>query len=164
MISLHSSASFPTAKKKERKNREIDLERPEVVIELTGCCPSFLFHLMAESSWPVSKVTREHLQNLLSEGYMTAVEFATCLVPVDPVSPAPMKGYVVVCAVFYERGFGVPLHQFLCSLLQSYVLELHHLTPSGILHMASFVTLCEAYIGIEPPLNLWSHFFRSRLR
>jgi hypothetical protein len=38
-------------------------------------------------------------------------------------------------------------------------LELHHLTPSEILHMAAFVTLCEAYIGIEPSLNLWSHFF-----
>jgi hypothetical protein len=25
--------------------------------------------------------------------------------------------------------------------------------------MAAFVTLCEAYIGIEPSLNLWSHFF-----
>jgi hypothetical protein len=29
--------------------------------------------------------------------------------------------------------------------------------------MAAFVTLCEAYIGIEPPLNLWSHFFRAQL-
>jgi hypothetical protein len=26
------------------------------------------------------------------------------------------------------------------------------------------VTLCEAYIGIELPLNLWSHLFRARLR
>jgi hypothetical protein len=30
--------------------------------------------------------------------------------------------------------------------------------------MVAFMTLCEAYIGIEPPLNLWSHFFRARLR
>jgi hypothetical protein len=30
--------------------------------------------------------------------------------------------------------------------------------------MAAFVTLCEAYIGVEPPLNLWSHFFRAWLR
>jgi hypothetical protein len=31
------------------------------------------------------------------------------------------------------------------------------------MHMAAFVTLCEAYIGIEPPLNLWSHLFRAWL-
>jgi hypothetical protein len=30
--------------------------------------------------------------------------------------------------------------------------------------MAAFVTLCEAYIGIESPLNLWSHFFWARLQ
>jgi hypothetical protein len=58
----------------------------------------------------------------------------------------------------------VPSHRFLHSLLQSYGLELHHLTPSGILHMVAFVTLCKAYIGIEPHLNLQSHFFRAQLR
>jgi hypothetical protein len=26
------------------------------------------------------------------------------------------------------------------------------------------VTVREAYIGIEPPLNLWSHFFQAWLR
>jgi hypothetical protein len=43
-------------------------------------------------------------------------------------------------------------------------MELHHLTPLGILHMTTLVTLCEAYIGIEPHMNLWSHFFQARLR
>jgi hypothetical protein len=47
----------------------------------------------------------------------------------------------------------VPSHQFLCSLLQFYDLELNHLTPSRILHMAAFVMLCVAYMGIEPPLQ-----------
>jgi hypothetical protein len=27
------------------------------------------------------------------------------------------------------------------------------------LQMAAFVTLCEAYIGIEPHFNLWSYLF-----
>jgi hypothetical protein len=66
----------------------------------------------------------------------------------------------MACMAFYERGFGVPPHQFLCSLLQSYGLDLHHLNPLGILHMVVFVTLCEAYNGIEPHFNLWSYFFR----
>jgi hypothetical protein len=50
-------------------------------------------------------------------------------------------------------------HQFLRSRLQSYCLDLHHLPPSGILHMAAFMALCEAYIGIELHFNLWSHIF-----
>jgi hypothetical protein len=109
---------------------------------------------MAELSWPASAVTRECLQNLVSMGYMTVAEFATCLMPVDLASPTPVKGFVVVCAAFYERGFGALPHRFLRSLLQSYEFELHHLTHSGILHLAAFVTLCKAYIGIEPPLNM----------
>jgi hypothetical protein len=38
----------------------------------------------------VSEVIPEHLQNLMSLGYMTVVELATCCVPEDPASPAPM--------------------------------------------------------------------------
>jgi hypothetical protein len=66
---------------------------------------------------------------------------------------------VVSLVAFYERRFGIPLHQFLCSLLWYYSLELHHLSPLGVLHIASFVTLCEAYLGIDPEIDLWKYFF-----
>jgi hypothetical protein len=48
-------------------------------------------------------------------------------------------------------------------LLQFYGLELHNLTPLGIMHMAAFVTMCEAYMGIETHFNLWNYFFRAWL-
>jgi hypothetical protein len=91
---------------------------------------------------------------VISQGYMTATELATCRALADPASPASMGGYVVACAAIYEPGFGVPSHRFFCLLLQFYGLELHHLTPSGILHIAAFVTLCEAFMGIEPHFDL----------
>jgi hypothetical protein len=37
------------------------------------------------------------------------------------------------------------------------------LDPLGILHMAAFVTLCEAYMGIEPHCILWN-YFRAQLQ
>jgi hypothetical protein len=37
------------------------------------------------------------------------------------------------------------------------------LTPSGNLHIAAFMTLCEAYMGIEPHFDLWNYFFHARL-
>jgi hypothetical protein len=89
----------------------------------------------------MSEVMQEHMQNLMSQGYMTAAELATCRMPKDLASPAPMRAYIVACMTFYERGIGVPSHQFPHSLLWSYGLELHHLTPFGIQHMAVFVTL-----------------------
>jgi hypothetical protein len=98
------------------------------------------------------------------ESCMIAAELATCHVSKDPASPAPVGGYVVVCVVYYERGFDVPSDWFIYSLLQFYDMELHHLTPSGILHMAAFVTLCEAYMGIEPHFDLWNYFFHAWLQ
>jgi hypothetical protein len=44
-------------------------------------------------------------------------------------------------------------------LLQHYGLELHNLTPSGVLHIAAFVNLCEAYQGINPDFDMWNYFF-----
>jgi hypothetical protein len=38
------------------------------------------------------------------------------------------------------------------------------LTPSGIMHMEAFVTLCEAYMGIELHFDLWNYFFCARLQ
>jgi hypothetical protein len=72
---------------------------------------------MAELGWSASEVTQEHLQNLISQRYMIAVELATYHVPEDPTSPALVGGYVVECVAFYEQGFGAPSHQFLRFLL-----------------------------------------------
>jgi hypothetical protein len=88
------------------------------------------------------------------------VEHVACCVPVDPTFPAPVKGYMVSFVAFYEWGFGTPSHRFLRLLLQYYNLELHNLTPSGVLHIAAFMTLCEAYLRIDPEFNLWNYFFR----
>jgi hypothetical protein len=38
------------------------------------------------------------------------------------------------------------------------------LTPSGMLHMVAFMTLCEAYMGIEPHFDMWNYFFRTWLQ
>jgi hypothetical protein len=48
--------------------------------------------------------------------------------------------------------------------MQFYGLELHHLTPLGILHIAAFMTLCEAFVGIELHFDLSNYFFRAWLR
>jgi hypothetical protein len=118
-----------------------------MVVVLMGGCLSYSFCSMVELSWSMPETTQEHLQNLVSQGYMTAVELATCHVPVGPTSHVPVGGYVVVCPVFYKQGFGMSSHQFLRLLLQFYSLELR-----------------EAFMGIEPHFHLWNYFFHDRLR
>jgi hypothetical protein len=34
--------------------------------------------------------------------------------------------------------------------------------PSGVLHIAAFMTLCEAYLDVDPEFDLWKYFFRIR--
>jgi hypothetical protein len=93
---------------------------------------------------------------------MMVMELVACRLLEDPAFPAPMKGYVVTFVAFYEQGFGMPSLWFLRFLLRHYGLELHNLTPLGVLHIATSVTLCEAYMGIDPKFDLWNYFFHAR--
>jgi hypothetical protein len=93
---------------------------------------------------------------------MKAAELVACRVLEDPAFPMPVEGYMVSFVAFYEWRFGMSSHWFLRSLLQHYGLELHNLTPSRVLHMAAFATLCEAYLGIDPQFDLWNYFFCVR--
>jgi hypothetical protein len=92
---------------------------------------------------------------------MSVAELEVYRVPEEPTFSAPVEGYVVSFMAFSEWGFGVPPYQFICSLLQYYGLELHHLTPSRVLHIRAFVTLCKAYSGIDHDLDLWKYFFHD---
>ena len=72
-------------------------------------------------------------------------------------------GYVVSFVHFHERGFANPAHKFLWGLLHYYQIELQHLNPNGIQHMAAFVALCEGFLGISPHFDLWRYFFAVTL-
>ena len=70
--------------------------------------------------------------------------------------PQPWPDEVVSFLTFHEHGLGYPTHWFLRGLLNEWGLELQHLNPMGVLHIAGFVTVCEAFLGIE----LHADFFR----
>jgi hypothetical protein len=40
--------------------------------------------------------------------------------------------------------------------------QLHQLMPNSILHIACFVTLCEAFLGVNPHWGLWKCLFHLR--
>jgi hypothetical protein len=43
-----------------------------------------------------------------------------------------------------------------------YGLELHHLNPNSICHIAIFIHFCEAFLGIEPHWDLFRFLFRVK--
>ena len=50
----------------------------------------------------------------------------------------------------------------LCGLLNEWGLELQHLNPMGVLHIAGFVTVCEAFIRMEPYADFFRWLFSRR--
>ena len=48
------------------------------------------------------------------------------------------------------------------KLLSYYGISLVHLNPNSILHLAIFINLCEAYLGIESHFNLFRYFFHLK--
>ena len=73
--------------------------------------------------------------------------------------PQPWAGEVVSFVTFYVRGLGYPAHWFLCGLLNEWGLKLQHLNPTGVLHIAGFVTVCEAFLGMEPHADFFWRLF-----
>ena len=77
----------------------------------------------------------------------------------DENFPNPSQGERVCFTSFLLRGVGFPIHPFLRGLLEHYGIQLHNLTPGSILHISSFVALCELFLGCEAHFKLWKKFF-----
>src|SRR3954466_7462521 len=55
----------------------------------------------------------------------------------------------------FLRGLGFPMDPFVRGLLFYYGLEFHDLAPESILHISSFIVVCEAFLRVTPHFGLW---------
>jgi hypothetical protein len=139
--------SFPMSeieREMERGKREREREGNKGNTEILGALYLLPPRAMAEQDWTPSII-------MLIHGGDGAHGLPCAR---GPSVPAPAEGYVVSFVTLYEWRFGTPSHRFFRSLLRHYGLELHKLTPLGVLHIVAFMTLCEAYLGIDPNFNL----------
>jgi hypothetical protein len=75
----------------------------------------------------------------------------------------PPYGYIVSFLRFHEHGFAAPASRFLRGLSYHYGVELHNFTPNVISQAATFVGVCEGFLGIPVNWDLWVHLFRAEL-
>ncbi|KAK1612947.1 hypothetical protein QYE76_036620 [Lolium multiflorum] len=115
---------------------------------------------LGSAEWERSKISTQDI-NLLKKLGISKKPKALCF-PSEESYPTPPMGYRVSFVDHLIRGLSAPIHPFLRGLLFIYGLQLHHLTPNSILHISIFITLCEAFLGVQPNWALWKRIFFCR--
>jgi hypothetical protein len=112
-------------------------------------------------------VTRLALSELVVAGQLAANEDGRpaewIVLPAAHHEPNPPKGYVVSFVRYHERGFTAPASTFTRAMCYYYGVELHNFAPNAISQAATFVGVCEGYLGIPVNWELWVHLFRAEL-
>jgi hypothetical protein len=118
-------------------------------------------------AWERSTVTRLAQNQLVTAGQLAANEDgqpAKWIVPSGrEQAPNPPSGYVVSFVRFHERGFMASASRFMRALCHHYGVELHNFAPNAISQAATFVGVCEGFLGIPVNWDLWVHLFRGEL-
>jgi hypothetical protein len=71
---------------------------------------------------------------------------------------------VVVFFEHFRRGFALPASNFLWYFLDHFHLQSHHIGANTMMTLSTFATLCEAYLGIWPSIELfrWLLYFKTQ--
>ena len=117
----------------------------------------------SSGDWARSTIKDAHLMKLREQGLLPPAEQLAVRAPSPKeVLPEPRANERVCFAEFLPRGFSLPLHDFVSGLLFAYGVQIHDLTPNGVLHIAVFITLCECFLGVAPSWALWKAIFMVR--
>jgi hypothetical protein len=112
-------------------------------------------------------VTQLALGELVAAGQLAANEDGRpaewIVPPAADREPNPPEGYVVSFVRYHERGFNAPASTFMRAMCYYYGVELHNFAPNAISQAATFVGVCEGYLGIPVNWELWVHLFHAEL-
>ena len=115
------------------------------------------------SNWRPSNVDEVVLAAFAETGLLLPKEVVHWRAPMPGEAVTrPRANEVVSFLTFHEHGLGYPMHWFLCRLLNEWGLELQHLNSTRVLHVAGFITVYEAFLGMEQHVDLFRRIFTGR--
>ena len=114
-----------------------------------------------QGRWMPSSVTEEDIKKLREARYLTA-EISHRLPARGQVIPTPEPNESVVFISHFLRGLGLALDPFVRGLMFYYGLDFHDLAPDSLLHISSFIVVCEAFLRITPHFGLWLKTFNVK--
>ena len=98
------------------------------------------------SGWRSSIVRESVLEVFTEKGFLPPKEVAHWRSPGREDFPQPQASVV----------------WFLHRLLNEWGLELQHLNPTGVVHIVGFITVSEAFLGMEPHVDFFQRMFSRR--
>jgi hypothetical protein len=117
--------------------------------------PQLPLTILEPYAWERSTVTPLSLGELVAAGQLAANEDGRpaewIVPPAADRAPNLPEGYVVSFIHYHERGFNAPASRFMRVMCHHYGVELHSFAPNEISQAATFVGVCEGYLGI--PVN-----------
>ncbi|KAE8812615.1 hypothetical protein D1007_10314 [Hordeum vulgare] len=111
------------------------------------------------SAWLGSDICTGHIDVPRQRRMLPPASLVAVWILGAKTAPTPKEGEVVVFDERFYKGFGLPASNLYANFLTFFALQPHHLASNAILQLASFVVLCEGFLGIEPHLDLWQSLF-----
>jgi len=146
-------------KKNKGKGEFVDEEKTLKQIDN----PEFMAMRRMQRQFPKPSTQEAELDLLVAHGLIQEKFLSNYLLPGEHVITSPSPDQSILFIPFVRAGLCFPLSDFLLEFLGSYQIQLHHLTPNGVLLLSAFAHLCKTFIGIPPPLLLFCYFFHMRL-
>src|SRR5437016_5479318 len=112
-----------------------------------------------EEVWSKSTMTEEELENLVANLILPEKNLIRWCAAFGESFPTANTDEIVVFEHFFYWGFALPTNNFFRSLLHWYGIELINLNPNSILHISTFIHLCEVFLGVCPYFNLFRYLF-----
>ena len=123
--------------------------------------PSIMSGSNLQGRWVASSLTEEDIKKLREARYLTA-EIPHRLPAQGQVIPTPEPNESVVFVSHFLQGLRFSLDPFVRGLMFYYGLDFHDLAPDSILHISSFIVVCEAFLRIAPHFGLWLKTFNVK--
>jgi len=113
--------------------------------------------VMARITWDFrpSLMTEEMIEELEKEGCFAKGKGGLRMARQFP----GLGSQAVVVKDFFACGLRFPAVRFLQEVLENFKVQLHHLTPNGILTLSKFCWAYESY-GSEPDLDTFCEYYK----
>src|SRR5947207_3172945 len=112
-----------------------------------------------EAVWSRSTVTEKDLQKMVTDLVLPEKNLIGWHATIDESFPATNTDEIIIFEHFIYRGFSVLTNSFFRGLLHWYGIELVNLNLNSILHISTFIHLCEVYLGVRSHFNLFHYLF-----